>query len=217
MFGTRYFKASMMVFTLGLVIGQAPLASAQRFNKELNFKFSSRTKLRNKFPNGLYQSTQWYDFSLIQPIHSLTEWKREDVARYIPPDMPSGTNGTNVASRILSPSIDSFFRSPEVQNSGAGKSAKAFENAVESDISFGQDDEDSSGTQHSIKFKMITVQSKAQVQYEGFIKSEISYQLVDSKFAFDVYEELVGDTQMVLSHTTIPGENRDIMSLRWNW
>ena len=64
---------------------------------------------------------------------------------------------------------------------------------------------------------MITVQSKAQVQYEGFIKSEISYQLVDSKFAFDVYEELVGDTQMVLSHTTIPGENRDIMSLRWNW
>jgi hypothetical protein len=48
--------------------------------------------------------------------------------------------------------------------------------------------------------------------------AQISYRATESKVDFEWREPVAAiDTDLVFNHVNVPGERRDLMSLRWSW
>lgn len=115
------------------------------------------------------------DYSNIPMIHSLTEMNQRDIAAIIPmSSLQNSDSDGQLASKILTHSLNSFLKSETIQNSGVGRTAASVERAMDTNVAMGGLDE---GTVHTINFKMKATDARAILAYDGFIDSQISYQV----------------------------------------
>ena len=169
--------------------------------KPLNFYSSSRD-----FSKGC-------NFAEIQPVIPRSTF---DVANYIPQDLTPTNDGGMIAARIADRSLNTIFNSPEVQNTDFGRTAHSLEKTMNSDMSVGGQEPDS--IRHNFKFGVKAAQTKAHLTYEGITNAEVSYQVVASTLNVEVREPMAMlNTDLVYNHINTRDDQRDVLSVRWNW
>lgn len=153
--------------------------------------------------------------SVIQPVESLRDFKSDDIARMIPRDLTPSSDGLQVAARILDHSVSNFLNSEAVRNSQIGRTALEVEQTMDGNIAIGGDEPDS--IKHSFKFKMRASQTKAKIEYTGLTNAELSYQIAQERFNFEIHENIGERSQLVFNHMTSSDDQVDTLSLRWVW
>ena len=157
------------------------------------------------------------DFSVIQPIASLRDVNTDDIAKMIPVhELNSTSDGGLVASQIVDHSLSTWFNSEAVRKSDLGRSAHEVEQHMESDIAFGGNAPEE--TKHAFKFAMRPTQTRALIEYSGVTNAQLSYHVAQSKVDLEVREDVSAlGTQVVYNHINKPGDNTDLLSMRWAW
>jgi hypothetical protein len=156
------------------------------------------------------------DASLIHPMVSKRDYNSNDVAQVIPNDLQATSDVGSVATQILDHSLNNFFNSPAVRNSDFGRSATHVEKSMEGNVAFGGETPHS--IRHSFKFAMKATQAKALIEYTGVTNAQLSYSAASQKADLEVKEKLVAlNTQVVYNHVAGPGDQTDMLSLRWVW
>lgn len=155
------------------------------------------------------------DATCIQPVESI-HTTQEDIARIIPNNMsPTNSEGL-VATQILDHSLSNWFNSEAVKRSTIGRTAKQIERTMESDLSFGGEQPES--IKHSVKFSMRAAQTRADLEYSGLTKAQITYFIAQARTNIEIREDvaLIG-TELVYNHVSSPEDTRQTVSMRWNW
>lgn len=157
------------------------------------------------------------DFSkIITPIESLRVITADDVARFIPSSglEPTGDSGA-VATRILDHSISSILQSPELRRSAVGRSVQKVEAVIEPNISFGGAEKGS--VKHTVRVKMAAIQSKAQIEYQGYMKAQLSFDVSKERLDLDITQKISDNTDLLVAHQQLANGSTDMVSLRWNF
>lgn len=136
------------------------------------------------------------DYSNIPMIRSLTEMNQRDIAAIIPMSSLQGSDSDGaLASKIITHSLNSFFRSETIQNTGVGRAAASVERAMDTNVAMGGLDE---GTVHTVNFKMKATDARAILAYDGFIDSQISYQVGhDHELKVSMFQKLNSQAKLV--------------------
>lgn len=151
----------------------------------------------------------------IQPIESTHVIKSEDVARWIPTNMQPTDSDGQVASQIFDFGLQNLLKSPQFKNNALVRSAQKMDSLVESDMSFGGDEE--GATKHVFKLRMKPTQTLAQLNYEGYISARVNYQIAHEALNVEISEKIGGNTDLVLSHADTRDDRREMLSMRWNF
>lgn len=157
------------------------------------------------------------DASTIQPIESTRGIKYKDVQAIIPTDLdPNNPQGD--LHRIANNAMKNAIESDGIKNSGIGRTAASVQQSMQTGASFGGDSADPSAVHHEIKVAGDPFQQQARINYSGLTHAQLSYHASESKMDFEVREAVRAiSTDLVFNHTDIPGDRRDLVSLRWNW
>ena len=149
-------------------------------------------------------------------LMSVMTIRSEDISRIIPTDLRPTNDGGVVASRIGERGINAWLNSPSMKNTGIVKGAQSLERNMASDVAIGGDEPDS--IKHSFKFGVKAEQSKAQLEYAGLMNANVSYQVAASTFNVEVREPVaLLQTDLVFNHINTRDDQRDVLSVRWNW
>ena len=182
----------------------ASVTSRPTFYRKLNLT------LKRDFSQGL-------DASTIHPVESRNITTSQDIARIIPCESLRDTNnGSAIAGKIAERSFRAIMNSDNVKKSEIARTAASVEEIGGGDVALGGDEPDA--VQHKIKFAMKPAQTQAQLQYNGLTNARFSYRASESKFDVEVREPMsMIATDVVLNHVSIPGDQRDVLSLSWAW
>ena len=157
-----------------------------------------------------------FDISTVERVMSVMTIRSEDISRIIPTDLRPTNDGGVVASRIGERGINAWLNSPSMKNTGIVKGAQSLERNMASDVAIGGDEPDS--IKHSFKFGVKAEQSKAQLKYAGLMNANVSYQVAASTFNVEVREPVaLLQTDLVFNHINTRDDQRDVLSVRWNW
>ncbi len=184
----RAFSNSVRIATL--IVVQIVTISAHAFipEQQRTYNFGFQNRCRD------FRTAE--DYSNIPVIRSLAEMNQRDIAAIIPMSslQNSDTDG-QLASKILTHTLNSFFRSETIQHSGVGRTAASVERAMDTNVSMGGLDE---GTKHTINFKMKTTDARATIAYDGFVDSQISYQVGHShELKLSMFQRLNDQAKLV--------------------
>lgn len=163
-----------------------------------------------------FDFSQGFDATAIQPIESARGLKSDDVAKVIPQNMTTTTDGGKIASQILDRSVSTFFDSDAIKKSQVGRTAKEVEQKLQTEQSFGGSQPDS--IKHSVKFTMKATESRADLEYSGITNAQVTYYVAQSKTNFEVREPVKAfGTNLVYNNIITPGETRNTLSMRWGF
>lgn len=183
----------------------ASVTSRPTFYRKLNLT------LKRDYSQGL-------DASTIHPVQSKNITTSQDIAQLIPCESLRDTNnGTMIAGKIAERSLRSIMNSENVKKSEIARTAASVEEIGGGDVALGGSGEPDA-VQHKIKFAMRPAQTQAQLQYNGLTNARFSYRASESKFDVEVREPMsMIATDVVLNHVSVPGDQRDVLSLSWAW
>jgi hypothetical protein len=157
-----------------------------------------------------------FDISTVETVSSFTTVRTEDVSRIIPTDLRPTNDGGSVAAKIGERGLNAWLNSSSMKGSSLVKGARSLEKNMASDVAMGGDEPDS--IKHSFKFGVKAAQSRAQLQYEGITNANVSYTIAASTFNIEVREPVaLLQTDLVFNHINSRDDQRDVLSVRWNW
>lgn len=202
-------KTAMLIAAVAAVQSLPCLCAASVTSRPVFYKRLDLT-IKRDFTRGL-------DASSIQPIESRNITTSQDIARIIPCESLRDTNdGNSIAGKIAERSFRAIMNSDNVRNSGIARTAASVEEFGGGNVSIGSDEPNT--IQHKIKFAMKPAQTQAQFQYNGLTNARLSYRASESKFDVEVREPMsMIATDVVLNHVSVPGDNREVLSLSWAW
>lgn len=155
------------------------------------------------------------DASTIHPIESTKGLKYSDVQKIIPTDLDPNNQG-GVGRRILDNSLKNALNSDALKNSSLGRTAASVQESMQTNVSMGS--RESNSVHHEFQFAADPVQVRARIHYSGLTDANLSYHAGESKTDFEMREPVrMIATDIVYNHTDVPGDRRDLMSLRWKW
>jgi hypothetical protein len=197
------------VLLIGLVTAGPAVswASAQRTAQPIVLNSPLRNLSRD-FSRG-------FNLATIQPVQSLRSIRSSDVGMLIPAsELKPESDSSTIAAQIIDHSMTNFLKS--MQNSELGRTVKLVEKSVETQVTLGGTDPDS--TRHSIKLAMRAAQSSALIRYSGITDATVTYQILRSALDFEIREPLpIFKTDLVYNHVATRDDRRDVLSLRWTW
>ena len=127
-----------------------------------------------------------------------------------------GNIGSLQASQILPAMVDTglnnWFNSREVQQSVVGRSAKALENATKQEVSWGGEQENS--VHHKVSLNLLALQSMARVQYEGYMRAQVTYQARDQITAMELLQGVGYNRDVIVSQIQSPTSSMSQISYR---
>jgi hypothetical protein len=151
------------------------------------------------------------DYSNVPMVLSLREMNQRDIAALIPASSLKATDdGGRIATKILAQSLNSFFKSDTMKNSGVGRTATSVEKGMNTNVSMGG--EDPGSTKHSFNFKMKATDARAVLRYQGFADAQISYQ-VGNEFKVSMFQRLNSQAQLVFDSISKSKESIQQVSL----
>ncbi len=167
------------------------------------------SRARQDFSRGL-------DASTIQPVKSRNEMTSADIQKVIPTDLDASLNEQQIATRIVDRSLKNALNSDMLKQSAFGRTAASVQNSLQTNIVVANREPNS--IKHEFKFAMEPAQSQARLRYTGLADASLTYQATNSKTDLEIREPVhFMATDVVYHHTTIPNDQRDLMSMRWAW
>lgn len=141
--------------------------------------------------------------------------KPMNMAEIIPMDMQPTDDSNQVLSRVADRTLTTFFNSKAVRESSLGRTATEVEKKMKQEVVLGGHGPKS--IQHKLNFSLQAFQALAEVDYSGFTNAALKYKIAENKLAFEVFEKLSGNRDLVLSHTVARVDQVSEVSMRWTF
>ncbi|MCB0386020.1 MAG: hypothetical protein KDD43_11555 [Bdellovibrionales bacterium] len=152
------------------------------------------------------------DLTAIEMIRPKEELARIQTELYIPTNIAASSDTTYVATRILTHSVGTFLESPELRKTSVGYAAYTLNESMNTQVSFRPE---GSEIKHNIRFQVKAAETLAAVKYEGYLNAKLAYRLDNSTLDFEMTKSIDPATTLVFNHSDVPGETKDLLSLRW--
>ena len=152
------------------------------------------------------------DLSAIEKIRPKQELARIQTENYIPTNLAPSADTTYVATRIISHSVGKWLESPHLRRTSFGSAAYQINESMNTRVSFRADDSD---LKHDVQFQVRAAETVAAIKYEGYLNAQLAYRLDNKNANFEVTKSLDGEATLVFNHSDVPGEKKDLLSLRW--
>lgn len=138
-----------------------------------------------------------------------------DTATYIPMDMPASGDSSFVFNQVADKSLGTILNSEAVRMSSVGRAATEVENNMKTEMVIGGGSPKS--LQHKLNFNVQAFQALAQVEYTGFTNAAVKYKVAENKVGLEVFEKIMTNKDLVLSHTASPADRVSEVSMRWTF
>lgn len=152
------------------------------------------------------------DLSAIEKIRPREELARIKTENYIPLSLAATDDGDEVAARILAHSLGKIFESPHLRRTGFGYAVYTINESVNGQVTFGGD---GSGVRHQLRFQLKAAETLAQIKYQGYLDAKLAYRIDSRTLDFEMVKSVGQQTSVVFNHSDLPGEVKDLVSLRW--
>ncbi|MCB0365199.1 MAG: hypothetical protein H6624_19055 [Bdellovibrionaceae bacterium] len=152
------------------------------------------------------------DLSAIEKIRPKEELARIQTELYIPVNIAASSDETYVATRILTHSVGTLLESPELRKTSVGYAAYTINESMNTQVTFRPDGSD---VKHRVRFQVKAAETVAAVNYEGYVNAKLAYRIDNSNLDFEMTKSLDPATTLVFNHSDVPGETKDLLSLRW--
>jgi hypothetical protein len=209
--------------------GVSPLSDKMYFNALIQ-NYAPSTKSQ-KPPQKKYRKIELYGLkTVIKPIASgkrilapkevdLQDPYFKKLNTTIPGNLAPSQSETEVLRRFGDQAIQNWLNSPEVRNSGFGKTASRVENAmkVEASIKSAPLSPGGQAIDHKFSFQYLALQSQTKVEYKGWTNAMLRMDSGKNETAMEISERVLKNKDLVISHVKNPIENRSTMGLRWSW
>lgn len=150
-------------------------------------------------------------FEAIPKAEPVPLLSNEDVARVIPTQMQSTSDGGAIERQILDRSFNSFISGDFVRKSSVGQAATKVEKAMRADVSLGSP----GGVQHKFQLEYQAFQNQAKLGYTGLLDAHVVYQVNDQSLNIDVVRTLSSSSRVVLNHTSV--NDTSLVKMMWDW
>lgn len=209
--------------------GVSPLSDKMYFNALMqNYVPAAKSQ---KTPHKKYRKIELYGLkTVIKPIASgkrilapkevdLQDPYFKKLNTTIPGNLAPSQSETEVLRRFGDQAIQNWLNSPEVRNSGFGKTASRVENAmkVEASIKSAPLSPGGQAIDHKFSFQYLALQSQTKVEYKGWTNAMLRMDSGKNETAMEISERVLKNKDLVISHVKNPIENRSTMGLRWSW
>jgi hypothetical protein len=152
------------------------------------------------------------DLSAIEKIRPREELARIKTENYIPMSLAATDDGDEVAARILAHSLGRVLESPHLRHTGLGYAVYTLNESVNGQVTFGGDN---SGVRHQLRFQLKAAETLAQIKYQGYVDAKLAYRFDNRTLDFEMVKSMGQQTSVVFNHSDVPGEVKDLVSLRW--
>ena len=114
---------------------------------------------------------------------------------------------TKVEQRVL----DRFFNGDFFKKSTVGKMAKKVEDVAQASVVIGS--KNASSVQQKIGFQVRAAEGNAALTYEGYVKSDVKYQLASNSMVISISKSLSDSTMLSITNTSPAGRFEQAGSL----
>lgn len=119
-----------------------------------------------------------------------------------------------VFKRFLDRSVSRLMKSDYFKKSSVGQTAEAVKKNTETDMAFGQPGQ----IQHKFEFKVAAFQRQAFIQYSGFTKVQLRYDMGDGGSLAALYRKDLGKMSYMGLENRFTGDNKgQYITLNFNW
>lgn len=153
------------------------------------------------------------DLKSINPIQEQKKITNDDVAAVIPLNLQPGQSQQDVGLRVVDHTLNRFTQGDYFRNSEFGKAASGVEKAMKTEVHFGNPQENE--IQHSFNMQIQAFEQKAFLKYTGYTDIRVTYLMYNSDLNLELYENLGGSTELVVTHTM--HDQLSKAQLRWSW
>ncbi len=154
------------------------------------------------------------DIYQVMPVAPEPAITQESVAAVIPTDIPVGASNSTVGKMVLDKTLKSALKSDAVKSSSLGQTADSLKDGLNTEMAIGGDPTDPTSVKHKFKVKVDPIQTKAKLQYTGFVNASATYDSGDAQFEitedFEAYK-------LNLVHTTNETEDLSLVQVQWAW
>lgn len=131
-------------------------------------------------------------------IYKDSFFTEKDMEKLVPTDLTPEMSDEKIASRIADRSLQTLMKSPGVQNSTFGKTAKNVEKATQADMTLQGSEKNS--VEHKFRFQMLAFQSEAQIKYTGLMDASLTYEIGRSQIDLEIKEALAKAQEVVFNY-----------------
>lgn len=154
------------------------------------------------------------DINQVLAVAPTAKITHESVAAVIPTDIPAGSSEGTVSKMVLDKALKSALKSDFVRSSSVAQTADNLKDGINTEMSIGADPANPHATQHKFKVKLDPVQTRARVQYTGFVNASATFDSGDSKF--EITEDFE-DYRLNLVHTSNDTEDLSMVQVHIPW
>ncbi|MBK7844893.1 MAG: hypothetical protein IPJ71_14605 [Bdellovibrionales bacterium] len=152
------------------------------------------------------------DLSYIEKIRPRPidfQFRTED---YIPTCLAPSDDANYVASRIFAHSLGSVLGSPKIRNSSIGQVANTLNQSLNSSL---QIESANSKIKHKVQFALRAAETKAAINYSGYLQAQLAYQIDRSELGFEMSGHLNQNAKLAFNHKASSGDVRNMLTLQW--
>ena len=131
----------------------------------------------------------------------------------------SATDSTQtVMSKMMDNSFGYLWENSGIQNTAIGQAMKKVETKMRADVDLGSTSGDSHNkVEHKLSFRVLAAQALAKIEYFGWFKGNIQYDVRNAASIAEITENLSNNKDLVVSHVSTKSESRSQVSFRWEW
>lgn len=135
--------------------------------------------------------------------------------KILPKSLTAADSSQSVVAKIIDNSLTYWWDNSELKNTSIGRAATKIENNLKAEVDLGTFGD--AQIEHKISLKLLAMQTLAKIEYKGWIKAALNYDIKASKAEAEVIENLSNNKDLVISHSVTVNENKSQLSLRWKW
>lgn len=154
------------------------------------------------------------DINEIAPVAPQPDITQAQVAAVIPTDIPVGATNGRVGKMVMDKALKSALKSDVVKSSSIGQTADSLKDGLNTEMAIGGDPTDPTAIQHKFKVKVDPIQSRAKLQYSGFVDASATYDSGDSKVEIS---EHFASYKLNISHSSNSTEDLSLVQVQWDW
>ena len=160
-------------------------------------------------------ATSTHSFEDIREEWRQSQLSHEDVAKIIPIDLHDEMENDEVVRRIADRSAQHLLNQEFIRNRALGQAKERVEKQLSAEMTLGEVRED--GFQHRLALNLDAFQTRARVNYQGFLNASLSYSALASETHFELRESLRGNYDFIVEHSRGIQDEATRIKLSWQF
>jgi hypothetical protein len=136
------------------------------------------------------------DLSQVNPIKPQSELNQESIGLFIPTDMQATSDGTQVGNQVLDHGVQNLLQGKYLKNSPVVQTAQKMQEVIQPKVGY----TDASGVEHTLNLEVEAFQGFANLKYEGYLTSKLTFKPQSQDVQWVVSEELSKNSDLSVEH-----------------